>query len=257
MFERSKGHSIGQKYVPFSFDADVAKDELKKWLGKGFMLAKDAADNIAIDRVQKVYVPFYLFNCDYAVPWTADEGHHRHEDRYNSSSGKTESVKLTEWRQVQGTVRGDLRDMVLASKDINRALRGFFEKTQWDGLPMQDWANADKSDGATILPFDQNPGDIFRKKFESKILRDIEHEIERSIYGDEKREIRWQKSLNFQWIDLYMPFYSIEYTYAGRKEFKASIDASTYGRIEGKKPRRDMFAGVKSLFGRKKAEDNV
>lgn len=50
--------------VPFKFDKEYAKSELRKFYGKKPLLPKGFADDNKIDEIKGVYVPFWLYSCD-------------------------------------------------------------------------------------------------------------------------------------------------------------------------------------------------
>ncbi|TAH32651.1 MAG: hypothetical protein EYC62_07900 [Alphaproteobacteria bacterium] len=251
MLAQSKGILVGRKFTPFTLDQTEIPQMLQDWLSRGFLVPKDAANMAEISSISRVLVPYFIYNCQIAVEWRGYGGDYVRET-VAGAGGTAEVKKVVNWVEQSGLVQDQLQETRLASKDIDRHLRRFFLKYGWEGKPVGDWSEvAARELNATVIPADLDAQKIFTREFQGKLFRKIESEINRSVHGEEKRGITWRKFLEYRYLELYAPYYSVSYTYQG-KEYQLTIDASETSRQTGKKPRRSIF----SLFRKSKPESN-
>ncbi len=251
MLAQSKGISVGRKFTPFTVDQGEIQQLLQAWLSRGFLVPGDAATTAEIAGINRVLVPYFIYNCQIAVEWRGYGGDYTREVM-SSAGGATEVKKVVDWVEQSGVVQDELQETRLGSKDIDRNLRRFFLKYSWEGKPVGDWSDAaGKQVNAIAIPFDLDAQKIFTREFQGKIFRKIESEIDSSVQGEEKRGINWRRFLEYRYLELYAPYYSVTYKYQG-KEYTLTIDATEPSRLTGKKPRRSIF----SIFRKSKSAPN-
>lgn len=96
--------------IPFRVAEDTAQQQAQKWVGRRLAAPRDLSDVVAKARVAGLYAPFWTFDSDEAVAYTA---------RYRVRSGDR-----TSWRSTSGAFKTSFDDLLVpASPHITPLIR--------------------------------------------------------------------------------------------------------------------------------------
>jgi RNA polymerase subunit RPABC4/transcription elongation factor Spt4 len=95
-----------QWIVPFQISKDQAESALREWLGRGFWRPGDLSERSSVDKIQAVYVPYWVFQAHTHTYWTADSNH-------------TPPGARASWYPLSGEHRGQPGALIGASRTLS------------------------------------------------------------------------------------------------------------------------------------------
>lgn len=130
---RLKGQLMPHRLVPFRLDSNRAKDEYRKYMKKGLLVPKGLLSQSTIEKIQGIYVPFWLYDYDAECHMDA-----------NCTRVRTER-------------RGDTEYTYTDHYHVTRHTRALFEKIPADAsekMPDREMDLLEPFDYADLKPFE-------------------------------------------------------------------------------------------------------
>ena len=120
--------SVGIKpesLVPFKITDSEAKKRFKTWLKKRFYAPRKLKNQLKLDDVKGIYIPFFTYDSDTYTAYKARRGDYYYTTRTRRVNGKTvtERVRHTRWRNVSGVFQHYYDDVLInSSKKVDDKL---------------------------------------------------------------------------------------------------------------------------------------
>ncbi len=106
-----------ESLLPAVVSKETAYHSLKKFLGERWFAPNDLKRRNLIDRIHRVYLPYWTFDASAECPWTADSGTYYYvtvRDRDANGNTVTRQERRIRWRPASGHVSTWFDDIVIA-----------------------------------------------------------------------------------------------------------------------------------------------
>lgn len=223
--------------IPFSISQSLVLRKLRRWLGRGWFLPRDIFALKQPERVQGIYLPYFLFDALTRSTWMGEVGISYFPDPNNQKK------KRMAWEPTAGYYENFFQDFPLG---LSEALQDqyFEEISEYNFRKLVPYDPKYLKSFAVEL---YSLPEIEAFKLSDMLLSD---EIQMAIYGrltgDDARRFRVNSekhSVAFRHV--LVPVWLAHYTYKGRL-FQVMVNGQS-GEIAGDKPidtRRAIIAGV-------------
>ena len=112
-----------ESLLPARISKESAYHALKKFLASKWFAPNDLKRRNLVDRIRRIYLPYWTFDAAAECPWTAQSGTYYWETvRSRGSDGKTRTrrVRKTRWRPARGHVSTWFDDIAISgSRGLN------------------------------------------------------------------------------------------------------------------------------------------
>ncbi len=106
-----------ESLLPAVVSQETAYHALKDFLGKQWFAPNDLKRRNLVDRINKVYLPYWTFDAAAECPWTAESGTYYYvtvQDRDSEGRTVTRQERRTKWRPASGHVSTWFDDIVIS-----------------------------------------------------------------------------------------------------------------------------------------------
>ncbi len=184
--------------IPMKVERQDLEDAVYEYLAAGDYTPDDLLESAVFSKVERLYVPSYLFNGGYEAIWTASFGYDRTEtytDYETDNNGKQRAVTrtrtVTDWRPVNGVATGAFEVFSYAgSRDVPLEL--IEDPVGRDGVTRFDAAYVR---GLDCEGFSQGEGSVYAARGKDMINEVIDAGVKQHAQGDQQRDWNWNASL--------------------------------------------------------------
>lgn len=226
--------------VPFSISSKVARDNIRRWIGKRWFAPTALKQLAQQEKLQGIYLPFWTYDSYTTSHYTGERGEHYYvTETYTETNedGKTETktreVQHTRWYFVSGTVSRFFDDVLVPGTKLVNLKR-------LDAL--EPW-NLDQSlrtyDPSYLAGFEAQRSQVSLKDgFETAkdIMTDtIRCDVNHDIGGDEQRINNISTAYSaITFKHILLPVWMSCYRYRNKK-YQVMVNAIT-GEVQGDRP---------------------
>jgi len=115
-----------ESLLPAVISKETAYHALKKFLGERWFAPNDLKRRNLVDRIHRVYLPYWTFDASAECPWTAESGTYYYvtvRDRDANGNMVTRQERRIKWRPASGHVSTWFDDIVISgSRGLDIAL---------------------------------------------------------------------------------------------------------------------------------------
>lgn len=217
---------------PFKIDKHAVQEAFLNWI-KGRWLAPGSLKSLyQQNKIQGVYMPFWVFDAKVDCRYTAEGGRERQES-YTDDKGESKTRTVVDWYDTSGFVKDDFKDMpVLASERVSENLA--------DDLVSA--ANAVSYDPRYLSGYGSEVFSIDMPAAYGTAQKRMENSMESTVRNDVLKRYDQVRNISMD-LDFYeeyykhmlMPLYLSAYTFKG-KSYQVVIDGET-GAVSGEYPK--------------------
>lgn len=215
-----------QTIVPLTVNPDEVRRAIHAYVAADDDAPDDMLSMMQITKVERLYVPAYLFHGDYVATWTASFGYDRTEtynvveQKYDISAGKfqptavTKTRVVTDWRPVNGEATGAYAFPVYAGKLLNSP--GVVSLVEEQDLEGATDFNESFAAGLQIEPFVAASKLIFDTRGKAVLGSVVEAGVKRHAQGDQQRDWHWNPKVNAESAPMLLPICHAVFEYEGK-----------------------------------------
>lgn len=221
--------------LPFAVGAAEARERIRRWYGKRWLAPSALSRRALTDTVHGVYLPYWTFDAQADVRWTAEAGHYYYETAMRMRDGRprAEQVRKVRWTPASGALSHRFDDdLVCASVGVHPALVRGIEPFPTSGLKPYDPAFVA---GWVVERYQVDLASAVLRAREAMDRRLLALCAAR-VPGDTHRNLRVAAEWSGQTFKhVLMPVWLLSYDY-GRRSYQCAMNGVT-GRIEGEYPK--------------------
>jgi hypothetical protein len=218
---------LPESLLPAAISKEQAYHALKRFLSERWFAPNDLKRRNLIDRIHRVYLPYWTFDSSAECPWTADSGTYYYvtvSDRDANGNTITRQERRIRWRPASGHVSTWFDDIVVSGSrgldtDLLQRLEPFPTK---DLVPYETRYVS----GWQVEHYQVPLLDAARQGFGTMegILREM---CAREVPGDTYRNLRIQPSFSDRTFKhILVPIWLLAYQYRG-KTWQGAVNAVT------------------------------
>ncbi|WP_370324009.1 hypothetical protein [Euzebya sp.] len=216
--------------LPFTIDRKAAEEALGKWVSSRWFAPSEFKDYSRAGSFSSVYSAYFTYDAETTTRYTGQRGDDRTETR--GSGEDRETVTVTDWRHVSGTVHNSFDDVAVAANEgLNPKHVQSLEP--WPLHQVQPFSPEFLA-GHLSRTYDNSLEECFDTA-KDRMEGTIDSTIRRDIGGDHQRihtkDIRWS-ALTFK--HLLLPIWLLTVIYAGQT-YQVMINGTT-GEVHGERP---------------------
>ncbi len=235
VLEHEEAEYLKPEYlIPFKISKTKSNDLVNKWCKHNFFMNKTFKDNISVDNLYGVYIPYWTYDSDTTTHYTALRGVHYYVTKTRTVNGKKETYQQvrTRWYPVSGTHQKFFDDILIPgvhnTDDINYSTVIHFNLEELVGY------NEQYITGFYAKKYDL---DIKTGWNDAKVIakNELKYEIERRIGGDVVSALKMNTNYdNITYKHILLPLWIYTYNYKDNV-YNFLINGQT-GKIHGKYP---------------------
>ncbi len=235
--------------VPFKITKQQFQRLIFPWLIQGDYTPDDILFSATLQRIDGIYLPFYLVEGEYSGSWAASSGYYRREtyteyvrkSRYEAgrtieyTEPVTRSQTVIDWRPSSGNIQGAFQIFGIATSRLNDEIAEFCEGTEWGSADLKNF-DTKYAVGFGLEGFSLDERETIQTRIVPKVDARIGSEVHGMIPGDQSKDVNWtaQKRIN-RTSRLYLPFWLATYSYKN-KQYQCVLDGQLKNRIAGNRP---------------------
>lgn len=126
-----------ESLLPAQISKEQAYHSLKDYLASKWFAPSDLKQRNMIDRMNRIYLPYWTFDSNAECPWTAESGHYYYEtvsERDSEGNTVTRQERRTRWSSASGHVSTFFDDIIISG---SRGLDGEL-LTKIEPFPTKD-----------------------------------------------------------------------------------------------------------------------
>lgn len=210
--------------VPLTVERNDLIDAVYQHIASGKYTPDNLLEHATFSKVERMYVPAYVYMGSYEAEWTASFGYDRTEhftvyerDSQGNSRPVNKTKTVTDWRPVNGSDSGEFSAVGYAGElldgsplkpfDIVEFNRGLGEPKPYDS----SYLSGLESEAFVVLE-----SDVFSRRAEPQIERIIERSVKQHAQGEHQRDWHWKQKISKVVRTALVPICHVVYEYDGK-----------------------------------------
>jgi LSD1 subclass zinc finger protein len=210
--------------VPLSVERNDLIDSVYQHIASGKYTPDNLLEHATFSKVDRFYVPAYVYMGSFEAEWTASFGYDRTEhytvherNSQGHSVAVTKTKTVTDWRPVNGSDSGKFLAVGYAGNLLAQsplAPYGLVESSHGigDAKPYDtSYVSGLESEAFVVLE-----SDVFSERASPQIDRTIERSVKKHAQGDHQRDWHWTERIEKTITSAFIPVCHVVYEYDGK-----------------------------------------
>lgn len=231
--EEYKLDDTPQMIVPLTVEKSRLQEAVNRLLTSGDYTPDDLLEKAVFTKMDRFYVPTYLYDGNFNATWTASFGYDRtehytaYENEYrNGRTYKTPVTKtktVTDWQPVNGSDSGSFTVFGYAGNSLPSHVLSLVEDCS-GAHTVTDYKVSYVS-GLDIEAFSRNDGDVYASRAKAEVNEIIDASVKSHAQGHRQRDWHWTADISKDVISVAVPICHVKYEYEG-KEYNVWADGT-------------------------------
>lgn len=219
--------------VPLTVEKSRLREAVNRLLTSGDYTPDDLLEKAVFTKMDRFYVPTYLYDGDFEATWTASFGYDRtehytsYETEYrNGRAYKTPVTKtktVTDWRPVNGSDSGSFTVFGYAGNMLPTHVLPLVEFCAHSET-VTDYKVSYVS-GLDVEAYSRNDGDVYTSRAKPEVNAIIDASVKSHAQGHRQRDWHWTADISKDVISVAVPICHVKYEYEG-KEYNVWADGT-------------------------------
>ena len=218
--------------IPFKIEPKTAYGCIMNWLGKGWYHPSELSSLANLDRLQGIYLPFWIFAANIRADWKAEVGYERQERYYDSGSKEWKTRIRIDWRWETGNVGLSINHLTIsASSHIRQDILERLYPFNYGELVVY---NPDFLAGWNAQQYDIVLSDAWEKA-KARMREQAKQTCRQDIPSPHVRNLSLTADFADEtWKYVLLPIYLVSYQF-NQKVYQVMVNGQS-GLIAGQKP---------------------
>ena len=210
--------------VPLQVERNELIDAVYQHIASGKYTPDDLLEHAAFSKVERLYVPAYIYMGSFEAEWTASFGYNRTEhytayerDSQGHNRADTKTKTVTDWRPVNGTDSGKFLAVGYAGKMLSQSsLKPYRLVESNHGIGDAKPYDVSYASGLESEAFGVLESEVFSTRASPQIDKTIEASVTQHAQGDQQRDWHWTAKTEKTITTALVPVCHVVYEYDGK-----------------------------------------